>query len=275
MEVDITQTDEQMIKYIIKLNNSAKKYIESKHNFTKLKKQIKKTNKLTSNNNNNNQLSNDLIENLIREYNTANIKMNTQFTKMKELVEKIESDGYYVDMTKTKITINNQANIIQLIEWFKHPDKLTKYDAKLYGRTDIYDFIQFCKREEKVNPDNSARSAAEYAAYFGYLEIIEYFHSHKEPFNNRVIDFAVKGNNYPIVKWLLENRQDGFTYKAMDWAIEEKNYFMVEILNRHNADFSFDSLHTLARKGEITYFDLLIKRVNNISCYYFIVSIQK
>ena len=61
--------------------------------------------------------------------------------------------------------------------------------------------------------------AMDYASRFGHLEIVKFLHENRqEGYTENAMDFASENGHLEIVKFLHENRQEGCTKNAINYA---------------------------------------------------------
>ncbi|EGG18605.1 hypothetical protein DFA_04099 [Cavenderia fasciculata] len=94
------------------------------------------------------------------------------------------------------------------------------------------ELVEFIDLHRTMEWDDGAMDRA---ASYGNLDVVKFFHNHKEA--NRcselAMDLAAKNGRYDVVKWLHFNRTEGCTTDAMDRAA---TYDIVKFLHEHRTE---------------------------------------
>jgi len=95
-----------------------------------------------------------------------------------------------------------------------------------------------------------------YFCTHGDLEMVKYCHRINIPFTKGAIDWSARNGHLEIVKWLFENRKDGFTSISIDFASMNGHLHVVKwfskntrvVCSEQTMQFALENNHTTIMK---------------------------
>lgn len=91
----------------------------------------------------------------------------------------------------------------------------------------------------------------EYAVANNRLESCIFFHKRGVKSTPRCFDWAVKNENFNMIRWLYDYNYAGCTYLSMEYAVEAENMELINFLHNISAQCDMKVLRLASRKGNL------------------------
>jgi len=149
-------------------------------------------------------------------------------------VKQLLNDGFYPDADHIQLAIDmGNVDILKLL--FQYNNELGCLDsAAQLGHIEMVKYVvDGDTRVDENGLEIVFVDIIDDAVVSGKIELVEYLHNlprTKHSCSTDAIDLASKHGYFDIVRFLYENRSEGFTSNAIKWASENKHFDIVEYL---------------------------------------------
>ncbi|CAK4276684.1 unnamed protein product [Aphanomyces euteiches] len=107
-------------------------------------------------------------------------------------------------------------------------------------------------------------NAIDGAAAEGYLDVIEFLHSHGQPCTENALTKASENGHTSVVAFLIQNRPEGCTPHAIEAAAANGHLHVLQLLSQTPAQCTAQALRRAAAAGHSTVVDFLLATYPNM-----------